>query len=467
MKPHILLIDDDPLGRIGIRMPLQAAGFSVDEAEDGDIGAAMIRQNGGKYFLAIVDYFMPSGNGPETIKKIRLHDPLVNIVGLSGDDGVEIHNSSLEAGAEAFFVRDDAPEKLVGIVKRIYDNIIRYKPVLESDLESREAIIKSVGMFGCSEHLEKVAKLIGRYAPSNETVLITGENGTGKERVARSLHVRSNRASQPFVPLNMAAIPDHLAENELFGSVRGSYTGSVKDKTGKFIEANGGTIFLDEIGDMKLELQAKLLRVLQEKEVTPIGSTKTFSVNVRVVAATNANLIKNIKSGLFREDLFYRLNVLPIELLPLRQRKEDIDPLVSYFVHRFNEESGSKKVMLRQTVERLKTYNYPGNIRELESIIKRLLTAVDGPKITPHDLDSDERFARIAYEEPITSYSNLEQKLKDSEREFLELAAIDGGSIRDIAARIGMTKSKLDRKLKEFGIVPGSDKIKRNPTGGI
>ncbi|MGE0527848.1 MAG: sigma-54-dependent transcriptional regulator [Bdellovibrionales bacterium] len=455
MKHRLLIIDDDECAIEGIRLYLESNGFVVDFADNGDLGVALVRQNPGRYSTAIVDFFMPPGamSGPEIIREIRRVNSAILILGLSGDNSVATHNASLLAGAESFFVKGDDLAKLYGIVRRLCDRYEEAHRVLEMASSRDEKVdqIESVGFIGCSTHLAQAAGLIKKFAKTDQTVLIRGENGTGKEKAARAIHMHSKRAGKRFVAVNVSALTESLFESELFGHEKGAFTGANRHRAGKFQQANGGTLFLDEIGDLPLDMQVKLLRALQEREVTPVGSERTVKVDVRIVAATNVDLETAVKSGRFREDLYYRIAGFPVWLKPLRERKDDIAPLVLHFTANYNRKNGTNKSILAKTVDLLCTYDWPGNIRELEHEVEKLLTLCDGQRVTPKDLDQKFHLSSQG-EALIEDYHDLAADLKERERRFLARKLTEGNSIREVAAKMRMSKTTLLRRLKALGI---------------
>lgn len=455
MKHRILIIDNDECAIDAIRQSLEAQGFIIEFAVSGDTGIAMVRRNPTRYSFIVVDFFLAEGEttGTETIREIRRINPAALIMGLSGDKSTNTHNTSLAAGAESFFVKGDDLEKLYGIVRRFCDKYEEAFRVLEPEVTSEEniAIIKSMGAIGCSTSLAQTAVLLNKFAKIEATVLIRGENGTGKEQAARSIHELSKRARKPFVPVNVTAISSSLFESELFGHAKGSFTGALTNRAGKFLQAEGGTLFLDEIGDLPMDMQVKLLRAIQEKEITPVGSDRTIKIDVRFVAATNVNLETAVKAGAFREDLYYRLAGFQVPIKPLRERKEDIRPLVLHFTEKYNKESGHNKKFLNQTFSMLCNYSWPGNVRELQNEVQRLLTLTDSDRVTPRDLDQKFHLAS-SVESDIQDHPDLVADLEKRERLFFIQKLSTGDSLREIAAKVKMSKTTLLRRLKALGI---------------
>ena len=463
MNHRILLIDDSPLDLEGLEFLLENNGFRVTGTTDGEHGIALVKQSPGAYSVAIVDYCMPGSNGAKVAERLSLIDSKLQIATYSGDTSADAFNETLQAGSQYFIPKGLDPQRLLAIIKMLCgrfeaeNQIVVADPVSEADFSK----ITSVGLIGRSHHLVEVANLIRAYGPQDETVLITGENGTGKERVARALHNTSQRRG-PFIPVNCGAIPEALLESELFGHEKGAFSGALKAKVGLVTAANAGTLFLDEIGDMPLHLQVKLLRFLQEGEVRPIGNNNSFSVTTRVIVATNVDLEDAIASGKFRQDLFYRIKGLPIELLPLRMRPEDIKPLVIHFAKSYALEKGIEKEFLEETVRTLTRYEWPGNIRELENEVRRAMLLAPESKVVPTDIDprirqAIELAAQARSSENMMNYQEFKERQRirneREERNFLLERAKGARTIREFAeATLGVSFSTLHGRLKALGI---------------
>jgi DNA-binding NtrC family response regulator len=380
----ILIIDDERAIRNTLKEILETEDYEVDVAETGDAGLAKVGKT--SYDLVFTDIKMPGMDGIEFLEKSQLHCPVIMI---SGHGNIETAVEAMKKGAWDFMEKPLDLNRLLQMTK----NAIAYGSVrteLKEKTEELQQIRKQVGaryqMVGESAAITRVRDIINKVAGTEARVLITGENGTGKEVVAHLLHEQSSRANGPMVEVNCAAIPSELIESELFGHMKGSFTGAVKDRAGKFEQADGGTLFLDEIGDLSLAAQAKVLRALQENEITRVGSDKTTKVNVRVLAATNKDLPNEIKAGNFREDLFHRLNVIPICVPALRERLEDIPSLTEYFANQICAEQGWKeKTFAPKAIEALQQHDWPGNIRELRNVIERLIILA-GDEITEEDV---------------------------------------------------------------------------------
>jgi len=381
---RILVADDEESIRWVLSKALSKQGFTVDLATDGKEALGLLRKN--RYDLAVIDIKMPGLSGLELLSRIQAEHPLVLVIIMTAESSMKNAVEAMKGGAYDYITKPFDLEALDAIILKarkaaaVTDEVNRLKE------EIREHYHLDRNIIGKSKAMQEVYKILGKVAPADVTVLITGESGTGKELVARAIHFNSPRLGKPFLALNCAAIPRELLESELFGFEKGAFTGAVERKTGKFEQANGGTLFLDEIGDMPLELQAKLLRVLQEKEITRTGGSTTIQVDARIVAATNQNLKEKVQRKEFREDLFYRLNVVPIELPPLRERREDIPLLVEFLLQQAAEELGvPARGCTEQALQMLSRYSWPGNVRELENTIKRAALLSPDPVLTPED----------------------------------------------------------------------------------
>lgn len=381
---RILVADDEESIRWVLSKALKKKGFKVDLAEDGKQALNMFRSN--DYDLAVLDIKMPGIQGLELLKQMQEEFPEVLVVIMTAESTMENAVAAMKNGAYDYLTKPFDLDALDAIIIKAQkaaefsDQIGHLKEELQEQYTFGRSII------GNSQPMQEVYKTLGRVAASDVTVLICGESGTGKELIARAVHFNSPRLGKPFIALNCAAIPHDLLENELFGHERGAFTGATDKKAGKFEQADGGTLFLDEIGDMPLELQAKLLRVLQEKEITRTGGSQTMRVDVRIVAATNQDIAKLVEDKHFREDLYYRLNVIPIDLPPLRKRKEDIPALVEFFLQRAQQDLGvSTTECSKEALAQLKRHNWPGNIRELENIIKRAALLSPNHILIPSD----------------------------------------------------------------------------------
>jgi len=457
MQHTILVVDDDKENLKFQKSLLESAGHAVHQAPNAQFAASLIAKNLGRYSLALVDYHMPEMMGDEATKLFQSIDRDLQVITISGDDSDEAFQKNLKAGSFLFLNRTISTQRLLSIVESYCKKFEERKVCFDeiSNPSEAEKVIRSFGMVGASPHLAQVCSLIDRYSKSDSPVLIRGENGTGKERVAKAIHEKSKVARGPFVSVNCGAISENLIESELFGHTKGSFTGAIRDRAGHFREANNGTIFLDEIGDMPMSLQVKLLRVLQEKEITPVGATSSVKINVRVIAATNVNLEKAIRAGTFREDLFYRLNVLPIELKPLRSRPEDIEPLIRHFLDQWRTKTGEKKEIRAELIPALKGQSWPGNVRQLENIISRMLVRVEGSVIEyKHLIENLEGAAELPETRHLLeSYQGLRAEFQNREREILTNLIRHTGSLSKTAKALQIAKSTLSEKLKVLGVI--------------
>jgi DNA-binding NtrC family response regulator len=453
VKHNILLIDDDKAVRESMTAFLTDEGFYTKAVGSGSEGIALIRQQTIPFSLALIDYHMPEINGLEVIKQIRKYNPDLSLLAFSGDDSVAVHNGSLDSGALFFIPKEMADAKLLGVIHRICKEVEKKtKPLSVIDESANSKLIKSIGMIGVSNAMAEVAKQILKFGPTSESVFIRGENGTGKEMVARAIHQNSPRRLQRFIDINCGAISESLIESELFGHIKGSFTGANNDKVGKFQAANGGTIFLDEIGEMPYHLQVKLLRVIQEKAICPVGSNTTKKIDVRIITATNAHLEDMIAKKLFREDLYYRIKVLPITVPALRERPEDIPSLVSLFLKEFNDESGLSKTILESSIDELKKLKWPGNVRELQHLISHLANSTEGNVLDLKNLPINSETKKYSIRKP-KDYDSFKFKNINEEKILIEEALRTSPSISSAAHKLGMKRSTLRDKIKKYGIV--------------
>lgn len=377
----ILIVDDERSIRNTLKDILEVESYQVDVVESGIEAFELIKEN--NYDVVFSDIKMPQMDGVELLQKIKVNNPETPIIMISGHGTIETAVDCIKKGAYDFIEKPIDLNRLLIVVRNALD---RTKQASEIRILKRK-IDQRYEMIGCSPSVERLRKMIATVAPTDARVLITGDNGTGKEVVARQIYLQSNRANKPFVEVNCAAIPSELIESELFGHEKGAFTSAIKQRIGKFEQADGGTIFLDEIGDMALSAQAKVLRCLQENVVSPVGSDKLIKIDVRVIAATNKDLKEEIKKGNFREDLFHRLNVIPLHVSKLADRREDIPLLVEHFLQVICTEQGIAPKKFDETaIELLKNYPWPGNIRELRNIVERLIILC-GTVITADDVN--------------------------------------------------------------------------------
>ena len=406
--------------------------------------------------VILLDVWLPGMDGLVTLGKLRERQVDAQVVLISGHGNIESAVRAIKMGAFDFVEKPLSLEKTVLVVR----NALRQRVLEAENRDLRARVDRRLTMVGESVTMAQLREQVAMAAPTNGRVLVFGENGTGKELVARTVHALSRRHTGPFIEVNCAAIPEELIESELFGHVRGAFTGAVSDRRGKFEAADGGTIFLDEIGDMSLKTQAKVLRALQEQVVEPVGSTQRIKVDARVIAATNKDLPTAIRSGEFREDLYFRLAVIPIFVPPLRERQDDIAVLAEYFMTGFAKEYGRRpKAFAADAVALLQRYAWPGNVRELRNLIERLVIMAPGDTITAGDLAFLDRGAAAAEAAPAAGAGPL-LLLHDArdrfEREYiLRALAEQHGNMSRTAEVLGVERSNLYRKMRAFGIAPG------------
>src|ERR671915_1234504 len=381
MKPSVLIVDDEAGVRSALSGVLRDEGYAVDTADSGE--ACLDRAARVPYDVIVLDIWLPGLDGLATLATLRDRRVDSPVVMISGHGNIESAVRAIKLGAFDFVEKPLSLEKTVLVV----GNAVRQRRLEVENRALRAHVDRRLAMVGESYVMQQLREQIAMAAPTNGRVLIYGENGTGKELVARTIHAFSRRHGGPFVEVNCAAIPEELIESELFGHVRGAFTGAVADRRGKFEVADGGTIFLDEIGDMSLKTQAKVLRILQEQTMEPVGGTTSVRVDARVLAATNKDLQTEIRGGRFREDLYFRLNVIPIFVPALRDRQEDIPLLADHFMAMLAREYGRRpKTFARDAVTVLQQYSWPGNVRELRNVVERLMIMVPGDRITSRDL---------------------------------------------------------------------------------
>src|SRR5215211_1905548 len=379
--PSILIVDDEPGVRSALGGVLRDEGYDVDAVDSGE--ACLDRLARQAYDVVVLDIWLPGMDGLATLARMRERQIEVQVVIISGHGNIESAVRAIKMGAFDFVEKPLSLEKTVLVVR----NAVRQRHLEAENRALRAHVDRRLTMVGDSREMAQLREHVAMAAPTNGRVLIFGENGTGKELVARTIHTMSRRRNGPFVEVNCAAIPEELIESELFGHMKGAFTGAVADKPGRFEQANTGTIFLDEIADMSLKTQAKVLRVLQEQVMERVGGTQRIKIDVRVLAATNKDLTAEIRDGRFREDLFFRLNVIPIFVPALRDRQQDIPMLAEHFMALVAQEHGRKpKRLASEAAARLQHYGWPGNVRELRNVIERVIIMVGGDTITAQDL---------------------------------------------------------------------------------
>jgi two-component system, NtrC family, nitrogen regulation response regulator NtrX len=452
MKPTVLVVDDEPGVRSALGGVLRDEGYAVDVVDSGE--ACLDRVGRGAYDAIVLDVWLPGIDGLATLERLRERQVDSQVVVISGHGNIESAVRAIKMGAFDFVEKPLSLDKTVLVVR----NAIRQRHLEAENKALRAHVDKRLTMVGESYAMVQLREQVAMAAPTNGRVLIYGENGTGKELVARSIHAMSRRRGGPFVEVNCAAIPEELIESELFGHVRGAFTGAVADRQGRFEAADGGTIFLDEIGDMSLKTQAKVLRALQEQVVEPVGSTQQTHVDVRVLAATNKDLPAAIRAGQFREDLYFRLNVIPIFVPPLRARQTDIPLLAEYFLSGFAREYGRRaKALSAEATAELRLYPWPGNVRELRNLTERLMIMVPGDVIAGTDVAflNRDATAQPPVETPEEALLPLhEARDRFEQQHILRALAAQQGNISRTADVLGVERSNLYRKMRALGIAP-------------
>jgi two-component system nitrogen regulation response regulator NtrX len=456
MRESILIVDDESGVRASLAGILGDEGYLVQAVESGE--ACLQALEGRRYDLLLLDVWLPKMDGLETLSRVRTLDPDVPVIVISGHGTIETAVKAVRMGAQDFVEKPLSLEKTLLVVK----NTLRQRRLESENRSLKQQVEQRYTMVGESPAIRALRGVITQAAPSNGRVLVFGENGTGKELVARAIHAQSLRASGPFVEVNCAAIPEELIESELFGHTRGAFTGALTAKKGRFELADGGTLFLDEIGDMTLKTQAKVLRVLQEQRLEPVGGAGSVTIDVRVIAATNKNLEEEIRRGAFREDLFFRLNVIPFHVPPLRDRREDIPLLARHFMASLSAEYGRRpKELAREALDLLSTLPWPGNVRELRNIIERLVIMTPGDRIETRHLPAslvsgiagsgDGAMAPV----PLVEFPSLADAREDFEKRYIWKKYQEcGGNMSRTADALQVERSNLYRKMKGYGLIP-------------
>jgi two-component system, NtrC family, nitrogen regulation response regulator NtrX len=444
--PKILIVDDEQGIRESLGSILRDERYSVETV--GSAEEALERIAKGEFQVVLLDVWLPGIDGMEALSRIQAVARPPAVIMISGHGSIETAVRATKLGAFDFIEKPLSLEKVTVLVR----NAIQQRRLEEENRTLRNELVQRYQVIGDSVPMKALRQQIAVTAPTNGRVLIYGESGTGKELVAHALHVNSLRSKAPFVEVSCAAIPEDLIESELFGHAKASFAAAMDEKIGKFQKANGGTLFLDEVGDMSRRTQSKVLRVLEEQRIEPIGSNQSFQVDVRVIAATNKNLEQEIARGSFRQDLFYRLNVIPFYVPPLRDRKEDIPVLARYFLTEFSAEYGKKTRELSEgALEILLRYPWPGNVRELKNLVERLVIVCPQSRIEPHHLPP-ELFRGVA-ESPQQPYSTLHEARSAYEREFiLRKLQEHRWNMTQTASALGLERSHLYRKMKSLGI---------------
>jgi DNA-binding NtrC family response regulator len=452
-EPLILIVEDDPAQRRLLRQNLESRGYPVLEAASRK--EALEAVLGQPVDVAVVDYKLGDDTGTAAIRDMLAANPLVTPIMVTAYANIERAVEAMRSGAYDYIVKPIDFESFLLVLARAAERqrLRREVSALQERLEDR---FSSRNFVFASPIMEEVARLIMKAARSEATVLITGETGTGKDLVARLIHQASPRKKGPYVALNVPSLPESLIEAELFGAEKGAYTGATERKIGKFEAAAGGTVFLDEIGDLAAEVQVKLLRFLQDREFYRLGSNQALRADVRIIAATNRELGELVRTGKFRADLFYRLNVIPIAVPPLRQRKEDIPPLVDFFLKKYGEREGKGiHGVTREALAVLVSHPYPGNVRELENVVERAVVFADRDVLGVADLPVD--FIGAAEEPGGPAGDSLVDKVRRLEMQEIRMALRQSAGIKSRAAKLlGITERVLAYKIKTYGLEGGA-----------
>ncbi len=454
---QILLIDDEAPNRDALSLLLTNAGYQVKTAESGEEALGILHET--PFEIVITDLFLPGVNGIDILKKVKEDSPYTNVILITGNASAETAVEAMKEGAFDYITKPFNFEKLkIQVAKALEKSrLVAENLYLRQQLRGKYKFDKIIGN---SPAMQQLFSRMEKVVNTDSTILILGDSGTGKELVAKAIHFNGGRKEKPFVAINCGAIPADLLESELFGHVRGSFTGAVADKAGKFEVANNGTIFLDEIGTMPMHLQMKLLRVLQEQEVERVGSSKKIKLNVRVISATNADLEEQVREGRFREDLFYRLNVIPIVLPPLRERREDIALLARHFLQNVCREMDRPLMLISPAaMQALEAYDWPGNVREMENVMERTVALTDGETIERKDLPTnigggdEENDNDILYPKVTPEGVSLPRIIEKIESRMIREAMELGGGIKARASTLlGINRTTLVEKIKRLNL---------------
>ena len=486
MTKTILIVDDDPTQRRLMQAVVEKQGFVAAHANSGETAIEAIT-GAGNIDVILLDLVMPGMGGMKALAEIRDRAPQIPVIVQTGQGGIETVVKAMQAGAADFFVKPVSPERLLVPLRNVMKvgelegEVVRLRKTASGSLSFGDMIASAPVM-------HQVVRLGERAAKSNIPVLVLGESGVGKELVARAIHGASARAGKPMITVNCGALPENLVESILFGHEKGAFTGAIDKHKGKFREADGGTLFLDEVGDLPLDMQVKLLRALQEGEIDPVGAKRSVKVNVRIISATNRDLTEDVANGKFREDLFYRLNVFPLEVPPLRDRMEDLPELVRHFIGRFNAQEGTHIAgATAKTMVLLKGFDWPGNVRQLENAVFRAVVLCEGNELEAEDFPhvsgvtrqisagADEEALVVKAHVPavsdgpaasnddpvhITNTAGHIRALEEIERDLIEFAInAYAGHMSEIARRLGIGRSTLYRKVKEHDLDPKTEKV--------
>ncbi len=451
MNDHILIVDDEPSIRNSLQSILEEEGYEVSTTDSAESTQALISEKLPSFDAALIDIWMPGMDGLTLLDWLREREENFPVIMMSGHGNIETAVRATKKGAYDFIEKPLALEKILLTLQ----HALKERALERENKELRNrTMLDGVEIIGNSKRIQEVLAELEQAAPTEGWVLIHGENGTGKELAAKHIHLHSKRNQMPFVAVNCAAIPEAMIESELFGYVKGAFVGASRTKPGKFSQANGGTLFLDEIGDMSLKTQAKILRVLQEQQFEQLGGTETHDLELRIIAATNKDLEKEIQAGRFREDLYYRLNVIPIELPPLRERKEDIALLVDYFLHQFSQSGGFPlKEVSNEAMASLNQYYWPGNIRELKNIVERMVIMVREREISLNHVPPVIRLSNAEVMQVGNLPNNLRQAMTVFEGLFLsESMKKNQWNLDQAAIFLEISRKELEEKIQQFEI---------------
>jgi two-component system nitrogen regulation response regulator NtrX len=449
----ILVVDDEKSVRDSIKMILVYEKYTVHFAEDGPTALAMMNEN--TVDLVLLDIKMPGMDGLKVLQKIKESHPDLPVVMISGHGTIETAVEATKLGAFDFLQKPMDRDKLLITVR----NALEKKQLVSEYRQLKEKVEGKDAILGESQKIKEVLSVVQKVAPTDARVLISGENGSGKELVAKAIHRNSRRKDKPLVEVNCAAIPNELIESELFGHEKGSFTGATNQRIGKFELADGGTIFLDEIGDMSLNAQAKVLRALEEGRIERVGGSKQIAVDVRVIAATNKNLPEMIKQNSFREDLYHRLNVIPVMVPPLRERREDISLLAKAFAEDICQRYGmARRTFSEEALQKLKAMDWPGNVRELRNIVERLVIMTPAQTIEAAQIDQTTGSTRTEFDD-LLSLGGTFQDFKDRAESAYVKKQLDahGWNISRTAEALDIQRSHLYNKMKKFGLTRGGE----------
>ncbi|RMF80289.1 MAG: sigma-54-dependent Fis family transcriptional regulator [Nitrospirae bacterium] len=452
---HILVADDESGPRGLLRQLLAREGYEVAAVEDGEQALELLRER--HFDLVITDLVMPRVDGLELLREVQRSGDATVCMAVTAHGSIESAIEAMRAGAFDYLTKPFTRNALLLQVERA----LEYGKLQSENRHLRREVrdkYKFANLIGDSPAMQRIYRIVGKVADSDATVLIEGESGTGKELLARAIHYNSRRADRPLVPINCGAIPKDLLESELFGHVKGAFTGATTSRAGRFELADGGTLFLDEVGEMSPDLQVKILRVLQEQEFERVGGTKTLHVDVRIIAATNKELEREVEAGRFREDLYYRLNVVPITVPPLRERSGDIPLLIHHFLEIQNERRGSRCRFTEEAIQALSNYPYPGNVRELENLVERLVVLADDPVIGVEELppkirNTPPHAATLPMNLPPEGLV-LKEVLEELEHRLIDQALEMSGGVKSKAAKLlGLNRTTLVEKLRKRGLL--------------